>query len=890
MAVTLLFSLLFILSLFTTGTSTSSVSVHSNTLPITITWLSEPIYPNETVILTGNNFDSTCLINISTTSNFIPYTSLLLPIITNQSTNNILKFFIPPTLPEDVYSLSILCSSSQTLEPIYVNTPKVYWILGNGGEEATPGGYLRVQGLNIAYLTQEMINIKSRLRQLKSKLSSLPNIQNMDILQYNSYINYEQGNKEMYYNDDEYDTRLLSIYESLQLRKQVQSIVQNTPTTYIQLQSQTTNTIYTLPGIMLNTTQFSIHIPLPTNILPDTYIVSICNGYGPINQPNSSCTGMFVPIDIFLTASRPHVNTVTIMNTTLPSPPSENIFIVNTTSLPQPYPFYPNMTSDAAVQYALAQAQQAGGGTVYFPAGTYFLTQPLIIPPNTIIAGERNDVVGIYFAEATNITAPEAYFMLNDTAANLTITGSWGIRDITIFISGFHYHVIYVSNYTRGFFLDRVIARVNAFFAQNNPFTQTHGRWSNYTLEQPGNLIQMHGTNWRITNCDLYSTFNVLTSFNVNGKIPCDPGNYFPNNCHGSSFGYVADNIVYNGGASHFMNQWMEIIYERNINTGASVIAMGNSVGTGPDGGVSQHIYHSDNIIKLIWGNDREIVTFDDAGGSYWGTVNTINGTTLITSNDCRSAGDGKAGGWLGGSIIVVNGTGIGQVRRIVQQGIGPEPTNPNNRTWVINEPWDIPPLGNDTFIQIMPYRGQNIFTGNQLEDSGAFQFYGHALDNIVSDNIGIRMTGFIAWGQWRGWIPPNASTIQGQMGNGIQPNMRNLYLRNTFLGSLSNPNYNYSVGYDPYYARRFFSTQPVDNVPEGQAASLLLVYRNNEGGGGLTMNVGTAHIIIEHGKYYQDIQLQSSGSCIIYPAEGQGTATYVYTNNNECIPGIAPE
>lgn len=898
----------------------------ANPAPITLTWISEPIYPNETVLLTGNNFDASCMVNVSTTSSFVSSsspTTILVPILANQSTDSVLKFFLPPGFPEDVYSLFVSCANAQQYIPSFVNLPKVWWILGDGGEEASPGGWLRIQGINVAYLSNEIIQLKSRLRQLKRFLQPRGGNTVVDVLQRTSYLTNE-GTEEYYDDNDTKDETLKALYESLIIRKQLQQLMKKNSNggpsaSYVQLVSSS-GTTYTLPAIMINATQFSIHVPLPSTMVPDTYTVTICNGYGTVknNNPNASvCTGTFVPVDIFLSAQRPHVTTITIVDTVLPSPPSANIFIVNQTSLPQPYPFFPNATSDAAVQYALQQAQAAGGGTVYFPAGTYFLTEPLIIPSNTILAGERNDAVGLYFAEATNITAPVAYFMLNDTEANIsaTGTGSWGIRDLSIFITGFHFHVIYVINYTRGFFLDRVVARVNAFFAQNNPFTQTHGRWSNWTLEQPGNLVQMQGSNWKITNCDLYSTWNVVTSFNVNGKIPCDPGNYFPNNCHGSSFGYMGDNMVYNGGASHFMNQWMQIIYERNINTGISVISMGQSVGTGPDGGYAQNIYHSDNVIRLVNGNDKEVITFDDAGGSFWGTLASVNFTTLITSQDCRSAGDDKAGAWLGGSVVVVNGTGVGQIRRIVEQGIGPEPTNPNNRTWVVNQPFDIPPLGNTTFVQIMPYRGQNIFIGDQFEDGGAFQFYGHGLDNIVVDTIATRMTGFIAWGQWRGWIPPNASTVdnpvtlqttvveevttnttttvglglEGQMGNGLQPNMRNMFLRNTFLGSLSCPNYNYSVGYDPYYARRFFSTQAVDNIPEGQAASLLLIYRGNTGGGGLTMNVGTSHVIIENGKYYQDTQGIESGSCILFPVEGQGTATYVYDNNVECIPGIAP-
>ncbi len=177
----------------------------------------------------------------------------------------------------------------------------------------------------------------------------------------------------------------------------------------------------------------------------------------------------------------------------------------------------------------------------------------------------------------------------------------------------------------------------------------------------------------------------------------------------------------------------------------------------------------------------------------------------------------------------------------------------------------------------------------------GALQFYGHAIENVVADNVGVRMTAMIEWGQWRGWTPspldapqqhprhvvlppvvarswagggggggatlppgpeaavvtnhptPNARTcacraapthrgacapvrvpracavcslplhkhslraaavppagdgssepvLRGLMGNGIQPNLRNLFLDNTFPGAGNMvANYNYSTGY----------------------------------------------------------------------------------------------
>ena len=57
-------------------------------------------------------------------------------------------------------------------------------------------------------------------------------------------------------------------------------------------------------------------------------------------------------------------------------------------------------------------------------------------------------------------------------------------------------------------------------------------------------------------------------------------------------------------------------------------------------------------------------MTYDQAGGSYWGTLSHVDGTNITTSNDCKSAGDMVAGGWAGGVIVILNGTGAGILPR----------------------------------------------------------------------------------------------------------------------------------------------------------------------------------------------------------------------------------
>lgn len=458
--------------------------------------------------------------------------------------------------------------------------------------------------------------------------------------------------------------------------------------------------------------------------------------------------------------------------------------------------------------------------------------------------------------------------------------------------------------------LERVTMRANAFFAQNNAGTfgpaappgvqtVTHGRSANWTLQSPGNGVQLNARNFRIVNCDLWTTYNAITSFASNGKAGCN-GKTWPNSCHGATFGWIADNAIHHGGASHFMNQWRQVIYERNVAVGASVTAMGNSVGTGPDGGHDHHILHVDNEVRSVWGNDRELMTFDDAGGAYFGRVASVAGATTTTAADCKPPGDMTAGGWAGSVMVVLNGTGAGQWRRVVVPGIdGANKTDARNRTWVLEAPWDVAP-DETSWVQIAPFRGRSIFAGDVWADGGAVQYYGQALDCVLADAVGERMTGFLAWGQWRGWTPANASEmvggraaaaaagatdlllppppplpqLRGQMGNGIMPNLRNQYLRNTIASAWASPNYNYSVGYDAAYGRRFFAVQPLGNAPANISATFLLVYRHNNGGGGYNFGAGAADVLVDGGAFVLDAGQAAQGSCVLIGEQTRGILT----------------
>ena len=165
-------------------------------------------------------------------------------------------------------------------------------------------------------------------------------------------------------------------------------------------------------------------------------------------------------------------------------------------------------------------------------------------------------------------------------------------------------------------------------------------------------------------------------------------------------------------------------------------------------------------------------MTYDNAGGAYFGTLSSASSTSpVVTTTHLRipvNRTDGREGagaGWVveGGALIVLNGTGAGQIRRIVSAA------DNTGHEWILDAPLQHMEDSRDSFVQILPFRGRNIFHNNHLSDVGALQFYGIGLENVVSENKLERMAGLVSWGQWRGLVPRTASDREERSGGAQQ-------------------------------------------------------------------------------------------------------------------------
>jgi hypothetical protein len=745
-----------------------------------IFWMSEPTFPNETLVLHGAGFDAQCDLTVSPSPASIG-APVTLRSVAGQASPSSLKFFLPPTLPLAAFSLALSCpTTGNYTHTSLLNGASAWWHQGDIGNAASQGGWVRVLGPTLALQPPASLEaaLLAEIRRARDALAQ------------------PASAADAAWEDNSPLAAAAAALLALRARLAAVRAAPQHRRAFLRLRSTAGGgggALY-LPATADSLAPHSATFALPQSLATGEYTLAVANGAGEDTDPAAPPgAGTFAPLSFFESVARPRVETISVL-----PPPAwpPGVFPVDTPSDPcSPSPL-PCPTSDASLQRALAQAQAAGGGTVLLPRGSYFLTQPVALPPNTVIAGAGAEEVSLWFAEWNTTSAPKApLFSLNDTLARAAMgapclgssppgTGvaSWGLANLTLYLTAFHNDVIVASNATDGFLLAGLRVRANpfAFVWGSGPAMGSRGRVANFTTAQVGQLIDLHSVNNRILGNDLFGVNIVMNSCYSDGCCGKDgwggPGQGWR---RGHAYSRIADNVIYNGQASHYMQLWRQVLFERNVIRGSTTTAGGQSLGTGPMGGTAQHIYHADNHIHFTWGGDREVMTYDDAGGSYWGPLAGVDGATLTLAGDAWPASDWEMGGWWGGQVLVLNGTGQGQFGRVLIAGVNTTRA-PSNRTWVLSEPLPVPPAVGSSFVQIMPFRGRNIFFRDTNEDTGPHQFYGHAVQNLVTDVRFVRVRGLMAWGQWRGWVPPNASSLSGAqrgvMGNGMQPNHQNVY------------------------------------------------------------------------------------------------------------------
>ena len=202
----------------------------------------------------------------------------------------------------------------------------------------------------------------------------------------------------------------------------------------------------TLTAPVANLSAVSAHFPVPDSVHPGEYYVSVSNGAatGELRSFRSEGADGCSHDDCY-------VRTLTIRASSATAFPSKRFPVAdfgcpggaahNCSASGMGCAQPSNAT--AAVHRAIAAAGAAGGGTVFFGVGRWYISGALLLPHNVLLKGSGMGLTGIYFAEDNQSSAPAAYFAPADHNASHTVR--YGVEDTSIYVLSYYRNIFDVK-------------------------------------------------------------------------------------------------------------------------------------------------------------------------------------------------------------------------------------------------------------------------------------------------------------------------------------------------------------------------------------------------------------------------------------------------------------
>jgi hypothetical protein len=119
--------------------------------PPQIVWASDPIRPDETLVVIGEGFSSNSVVELGVCVDAakpdVKEWTALQPM---QASERALKVLVPKGWPQNMWACRVR-EAHEVSRVETLNEPEVWWWNGDGGENATPGGWLRVFGKSLNF-------------------------------------------------------------------------------------------------------------------------------------------------------------------------------------------------------------------------------------------------------------------------------------------------------------------------------------------------------------------------------------------------------------------------------------------------------------------------------------------------------------------------------------------------------------------------------------------------------------------------------------------------------------------------------------------------------------------------------------------------------------------
>ena len=367
-----------------------------------------------------------------------------------------------------------------------------------------------------------------------------------------------------------------------------------------------------------------------------------------------------------------------------------------------------------AVNDALAAAEKAGGGVVYFPRGRYKVTETLVLPRFVTLRGEARERVNILWPDVKDALPMQ-----------LRGTNSFAIEDLTFYCGNYSRFLVAEDRQATagGVRLSKVTIRADRYRSHMTPDEVDRRLRSGGGNQCP--LLTLGGADVRITDCDLYSSGMVFWLSRLRGA-------------------YIAGNTLSNGRWGWYCLSGNDgVIFERNTIVGGDLMATGGGLNTLDGSMVSRYVYYAHNTLRTMFGWDREAMTSDAGGGAYFGKAAALEGATVTLAEDPKGPDN-----WLGGYLYIMDGKGAGQYRMVKAC---------EGRRVTLDRAFEVPP-DETSMLSWCAYQGRCLFLDNDFTDAGvALQLYGNAIEHILAGNRSTRTAGFHNFGMmYSAGVQPN--------------------------------------------------------------------------------------------------------------------------------------
>jgi hypothetical protein len=443
-----------------------------------------------------------------------------------------------------------------------------------------------------------------------------------------------------------------------------------------------------------NGSHWTASATVPSTLLAGSYQVSVWNGYGGIEAWSNSVR-------------------IEVRNPEAVSPRTVSVL---------DYGGLGDGKNDdtAAIESGLTDIAKSGG-TLFFPRGRYLLKRSIVVPRGVTIRGAGRDLASLLWPDF-------------ETPPDSLISGErdFSIEDLSLYASN-HHHVISGGFSNRdesagNIRIRRVRIRASAFrghIADAEIFRRSLLMKTGVGGPNGADAIRLRGTDLEVSGSDILASASSLFVLDADGVI-------------------ISDNVFQNGrGGWYSISGSRRVLVERNEFVGMDLGASGGGINSLFSRHGSENIWLFKNKFRMMHAWDREAMTTDGPGGSYFGLVEKYADGKLIVAGPLTPGSRSLTGQ----GIFILDGRGAGQFAQIESS---------NGATLVLDRQWDVSP-DQTSLVTITAMVQHYLIIENEFSDAGsAVQFYGTSVEQVVAGNTSERTAGFINQGRWYDHFQPS--------------------------------------------------------------------------------------------------------------------------------------